>query len=215
MLILTLTGQGFYHANLAVLVSNLWYIYIYYIYDNHSASQKITLDYVAFSHQLYPGFLQVSHECFTWNKNLVGFIRVGIVWDGSCSGWELSGREFPGVGIVRSRSCPWWKLSRVGIVRGGRECCPVGVFRVRVDRWELSDYRGEHTVKYSSTKTYTSKSVLTILVNWQISICIKKKKLFALYLLKIYLEVCQFTRMAMISLNESFLKDIHIWVIWR
>ena len=70
---------------------------------------------------------------------------MGIVRDGNCPGWELSGMgivrwewelsgmgivrdgKLSGMGIVRDGNCPGWELSGMGTVRDGN--CP---------GWELS-----------------------------------------------------------------------------
>ena len=55
----------------------------------------------------------------------LGIKWMGIVRDGKCPGWEMSG-----MGIVRDGNCPGWELPGMGFVRDG--ICP---------GWDLSGNR--------------------------------------------------------------------------
>ena len=69
---------------------------------------------------------------------------MGIVRDGNCSGWELSGGN-----------CPGWELSGIGIVRDGN-CSPGG----NCSGWELS---GMGIVRIP---IYVLRSVQTVSSSW-------------------------------------------------
>ena len=61
---------------------------------------------------------------------------MGIVRDGNCSGWELTGGNCPGwemsrMGIVRDGNCPGWELS-------GENCPGWELSGMGIVRWELS-----------------------------------------------------------------------------
>ena len=72
------------------------------------------------------------------------FYEMGIVRDGNCPEWELSGGNCPGwelfaMGTVRDGNCP------AGIVRDGN--CPVGIVRDgNCPGWELSGMGTVHLV---------------------------------------------------------------------
>ena len=128
-----------------------------------------------------------------------GVVGMGAIWV-ELFVWEFSGWKFSGWELPR------WELSGWELICYS---CPGAGCSVRVIR--LPWWTPIEIIVY---KKYTSISVLAILLNEQIFTRILKRY-FALYSLKIHMKMCQFTRIAMTSLNVSFLTDIYLRVIWR